>query len=226
MRPLPNLHPTLPADACGARRRVLAAALGLFGGAALAGGAPLDLAQLMQALARTRAGEATFVERREVQILDRTVESTGRLSFQAPDTFVRETLRPTNERLAVSGNQVTMSRGGRSRTMDLDAVPEAAVIVEAIRGTLTGNRAALEKLFVPTVSGSLDAWQLDLVPREARMRGQVASVRVSGRAEIVREVAVQLADGDRSVMTIEPVGDARRAGDNARPGARPASPAR
>ena len=74
-----------------------------------------------------------------------------------------------------------MSLGERSRTMQLDASPEAAVIVEAIRGTLTGNRAALERLFEPTVSGDAERWALELVPRDLRLRGQVASVRVSGR---------------------------------------------
>jgi outer membrane lipoprotein-sorting protein len=93
--------------------------------------------------------------------------TSGRLSFEAPDTFVRETLKPSRDRLAVTGNTLTMSRGDRSRTVQLDASPEAAVIVEAIRGTLTGNRAALERLFTPTVGGSAERWTLDLVPREA-----------------------------------------------------------
>ena len=165
---------------------------------------PIDLQQLMLALARTKGGDATFVERRQVQMLDRTLMSSGRLSFEAPDTFVRETLKPVRERLAVAGNELTMTRSGRSRTLALDAVPEAAVIVEAIRGTLTGNRGALERLFETSVSGSAESWSLALVPRDMRLRGQVASVRVSGSAGIVREVQVLIADGDRSVMTIEP----------------------
>ena len=187
-----------------------------------------DLERLMLGLARTQAGEATFVEQRQVAVLDRTLLSSGRLWFEAPDTFVRETLRPAQERLAVAGNRVTLSRGERSRTMELDAVPEAAVIVEAIRGTLTGNRQALERLFSAAVSGTAERWSLDLVPRDARLRGQVASVRVSGHEGIVREVQVLLADGDRSVMTIEPIGGSvpgRRRPAGEAPAAAGASPA-
>jgi hypothetical protein len=88
--------------------------------------------------------------------------------------------------------------------MQLDASPEAGVIVEAIRGTLTGNRAALERHFETTVAGSAERWSLDLVPRELRLRGQVASIKVRGEQAIVRVIDVLLADGDRSVMTIEP----------------------
>lgn len=166
---------------------------------------PFDLAQLMSLLAKTKAGTATFVERREVGVLDRTLMSSGRLSFEAPDRFVRETLKPAHERLVVAGNEVTMTRGGRSRTTELDAVPEAAVVVEAVRGTLTGNRATLERLFTPTLGGDAAHWSLDLVPRDLRLRGQVSAVRVAGSDGSVREVQVLLADGDRSVMTIAPV---------------------
>jgi hypothetical protein len=114
-------------------------------------------------------------------------------------------LTPRHEKLEVEGNVLTMSQGGRSRTLELDSSPEAAVIVEAIRGTLTGNRGALERFFATTVSGNAAAWSLELVPLDARLRGQVASVRVLGRDALVREVQVRLADGDRSTMTIEPL---------------------
>jgi hypothetical protein len=184
--------------------------------AALACAAPLtlraapgfDLAQLTAQLARVKAGEASFTEKRRIEMLDRTLESSGRLSFRAPDTFVRETLKPRREKLEVAGNVLTMSLGDRSRTVQLDSAPEAAVIVEAVRGTLTGNREALERLFVAAVSGSAEHWSLELVPRDMRLRGQVASVRLTGRESAVREVLVMLADGDRSTMTIEPLSSA------------------
>jgi len=211
------------------RRRVLSAlgalALGCSAGAVVpARAAAFDLPALMQLLATVRSGEATFVERREVALLDRTVVTSGRLSFEAPDTFVRETLKPSRDRLAVTGNTLTMTRGDRSRTVQLDATPEAAVIVEAIRGTLTGNRTALERLFTPTVGGTAERWTLELVPREARLRNQVASLRVSGAQAVVREVAVTAADGDRSVMTIEPT-RATSSGAQSDAGRMPARPA-
>ena len=164
-----------------------------------------DLPQLMQTLAQVKAGEAAFVERRTVTMLERTLESSGRLSFEAPDSFVRETLKPRREKIAVVGNSVTMSIGTRSRTVPLDSVPEAAVIMEAIRGTLTGNRDAIERNFTPTVSGTPQRWTLELKPREPRLRELVIAVRLVGEKALVREVTVAMADGDKSVMTIEPI---------------------
>jgi hypothetical protein len=187
------------------RSAVLAAALAVsMAGFVLA--APLiDQAQLTTLLGRVKSGEASFVEKRRIEMLDRTLESSGRLSFRAPDSFTRETLRPSHEKLEVNGNVLTMSSGDRSRTLQLDSSPETAVVIEAIRGTLTGNRDTLERFFATTVSGSAERWTLDLVPHDLRLRGQVASVRVLGHESAVHEVQVLLADGDRSTMTIAPL---------------------
>ena len=164
-----------------------------------------DLLQLMQLLAQVKVGKAQFVERRTVAMLEQTLESSGRLSFEAPDTFVRETLEPRREKLVVVGNQLTLTQGKRVRTLALDATPEAAVMVEAMRGTLTGNRDALERYFNASVAGEAREWRLELTPRDWRLLAQVRTIRVSGRDAVVREVAVTLADGDRSVMSIEPL---------------------
>lgn len=190
------------------RRRILAAlaAACLAATAAAQGSAGgFDLTRLMALLARVPAGEATFTETRTVPLLDRTLQSSGLLRFRAPDTFVRETLKPRAEKIAVAGNEVTLSQGSRSRTVPLDSVPEAAVIMEAIRGTLTGNRDAIDRHFESSVSGSPQRWTLELRPREPRLALLVTSVRVTGENTLLREVDVAMSGGDRSVMTIAPV---------------------
>jgi outer membrane lipoprotein-sorting protein len=189
------------------RRAALAGAVALLAARALPVRAQgtFDLVQLMQTLAQVKAGEATFTETRTVAMLERSLQSSGRLSFEAPDSFVRETLKPRREKIAVVGNNVTMSLGSRSRTVPLDSVPEAAVIMEAIRGTLTGNRDAIDRNFTPTVTGTPARWTLELKPREPRLRELVIAVRLVGEKALVREVTVAMADGDKSVMTIEPI---------------------
>jgi len=173
--------------------------------------AAFDLQQLTQLLSQVKSGEAVFTEKRTVDMLERTLESSGRLSFAAPDTFVRETLKPRQEKVAVVGNKVTLSSGSRSRTVSLDTVPEAAVIVEAIRGTLTGNREVLERHFAATVTGQPQRWGLELIPIEPRLRELVRSVQLSGQQSQVRGVIVIMSDGDRSTMSIEPMVPAKPA---------------
>jgi len=186
------------------RRRALQAGLGAALLALAAPGWAFGLEDLMRTLASVKEGEASFVETRSVSGLDQPLVSSGRLSFTAPDRFERVTLKPRREALQVNGNTLTMSQGSRSRTLALDAVPEAQVMVEAVRGTLTGNQAALQKYFSTQVSGAAERWSLDLRPLDARLRGSIATIRVGGRQAEVQEIVLELADGDRSVMKIEP----------------------
>jgi outer membrane lipoprotein-sorting protein len=167
--------------------------------------AAFALPDLMALLAQKRGGEAQFVEQRFVKGLDEPLRSTGTLSFVAPDKFTRATLEPRTESVSVEGNNVTLKRAGRSRTLTLDAAPEAAALVEAVRGTLTGNTATLQRLFRPALGGSPEQWVLDLTPIEVSLYNQVRIVRITGRRGEVLGVEVQLADGDRSVMEITPM---------------------
>ncbi|HEY0821691.1 MAG TPA: LolA-related protein [Rhizobacter sp.] len=196
-----TLRPEIAAAACAGLLLVLP----------LTARAAFDLPELARLMAQVKSGEAVFTEKRSVAMLERTLESSGRLTFAAPDTFVRETLKPRAEKVAVVGNQLTLTSGNRTRTMRLDAVPEAAVMAEAIRGTLTGNRQAIERNFIATVSGQPQRWTMELVPIEPQIRDLVRSVQIAGQQSWVREVTVLMADGDRSVMNIEQVSSVRAA---------------
>jgi outer membrane lipoprotein-sorting protein len=173
--------------------------------------AAFELGELMALLARQRSGEARFVEQRHVQGLDQPLSARGTLSFSAPDRFTRHTLEPRAETMSVQGNTVSLARNGRTRSFALDSAPEMAAIVEALRGTLTGDAAALQRHFRPALSGSAEQWTLELAPLDARLAGQVRGLRIVGRRAELSSVEVQLADGDRSTMTIEPVARAASA---------------
>lgn len=185
-----------------ARRGVLALGLAV---AVAPAWAAFDLAALMALLAQQRGGEAEFTELRHVRGLDEPLASSGTLSFTAPDRFVRRTLKPRAETLAVEGNAVTMTRGGRSRSFALDAAPEVGGLVEAIRGTLTGDAQTLQKHFRTELGGRAELWTLALVPKEPRLGAQLRAIRIDGRRGEVRSIELQLVDGDRSVMTVEPL---------------------
>ncbi|HSW06633.1 MAG TPA: LolA-related protein [Aquabacterium sp.] len=191
--------------AAGLRGLVAAAVLGL---AAAAPAAALELAELMNVLSQVRSGEARFTEQRQVKGLDAPLVSSGTLSFAAPDRFTRKTLAPRPETMAVDGKIVTLERNGRSRSLVLDAAPEMEAIVESVRGTLTGNAQSLQQHFKVKVSGTLAQWTLELLPIEPRLQVMLASVRISGRRAELRTVEMRLADGDRSLMQIEPVASA------------------
>ena len=163
----------------------------------------LDLGQLMAQLAQRTSGEARFAEQRFVSGLDQPLRSSGTLSFKAPDRLARHTLLPRAESFVVEGNRVTLERGGRVRQTSIDAVPELASLVAAIRGTLTGDVATLQQYFQPSVAGTAAQWTLTLLPLDDRLAAVVRQLRLEGQHADLRQVEVQLADGDRSVMSID-----------------------
>jgi hypothetical protein len=164
-----------------------------------------DLRQVTTLLARNRSGQARFTEERRVSGLDLPLHAAGTLSFVAPDRFTRSTSEPRAESMEVQGNLLVLKRGGRTRQTTVDAIPELMALIEAVRGTLTGNAALLERFFTARVEGNAARWTLTLVPRDARLATQVRELKITGLQSDMRSVELLLADGDRSVMSIEPL---------------------
>jgi outer membrane lipoprotein-sorting protein len=167
-----------------------------------------DLPELMGLLAKQKSGEARFTEQRFVRGIEGPLDASGTLSFQAPDKMTRRTLTPRPETMVVDGNTLTLSRGGRTRTMTLDSMPELLGMVEAMRGTLNGNTQSLARYFRTSVSGTPDKWTLDLVPIDEKLAAQVRTLRLSGRAGEVLGIEMEFIGGDRSVMSITPTRNA------------------
>ncbi len=164
-----------------------------------------DLPELMGLLARQKNGEARFTEQRFVRGIEGPLDASGTLSFQAPDRLTRRTLTPRPETMTVDGNTLTLSRGGRTRTLTLDSMPELLGMVEAMRSTLNGNAQTLQRYFRGTLTGTTDKWTLDLVPIDEKLAAQVRSLRLTGKAGEVLGIEMEFIGGDRSVMAITPV---------------------
>lgn len=168
-----------------------------------------DLPELMAQLGKQKSGEARFNEQRFVRGLEGPLDSSGTLSFAAPDKLTRRTLTPRPESMVVDGNNLTLTRGSRTRTLTLDSMPELVGLVEAMRSTLSGDTATLKRYFRTTVSGTPERWTLDLLPIDDRLAAQLRSVRMTGRASEVLGIEMEFIGGDRSVMTIMPAAPAR-----------------
>ena len=166
--------------------------------------AAFDLGTLMSLLAQRKSGQAHFTEERTVSGFDSPLRASGHLSFAAPDRFARYTEEPRAESMEVQGNDVVLKRGGRTRQLSLDAVPELSALADAMRGTLTGDAVALQRHFRTEVSGSAAKWVLRLTPSDARLAQSVRQIEMVGQGSDVRSIELQLAGGDRSLMLIDP----------------------
>ncbi|CAM2186047.1 MULTISPECIES: outer membrane lipoprotein carrier protein LolA [Burkholderia] len=209
VRRLPTLTPAL-------RRavRTLAAAIAASTAAIALAAAPARAAdaapawtldRLMSTLAQHKSGRATFTETKYLSIATQPVESSGELVFVAPDHLEKHTLSPKPEHLVVDGDMLTVERNNRKYTLALARYPELGAFIDSIRATLAGNRFALEQVYQVALAGRGDDWTLTLTPLDSRMLKVVSTITLDGTRDLLRSVAIRQADGDRSVMRLQPV---------------------
>ena len=106
---------------------------------------------------------------------------------------------------------VTLERGNQKRTLRLREYPEIAVFIESIRGTLAGDRKALERVYRLELHGGQERWTLVMFPSDAKLAAMVLRIDVTGTRDRVRGIEILQADGDRSVLSVERVAGAAAA---------------
>jgi outer membrane lipoprotein-sorting protein len=180
----------------------LVGALLLFAGVPYALAADSDLDRLMSALAQRKHGHVTFVETKYIALLDRPLESSGELLYEAPDRLEKKTLKPKPETLVLEGGTVSAQRGRHHYVLDLKQYPQVVPFIESIRATLAGDRASLEQVFKVDFTGSFDHWTLALVPRDPKLARTVKEIHIEGEKDLIHSVEIREADGDRSLLTI------------------------
>jgi hypothetical protein len=167
---------------------------------ALAGDSDLD--RIMSALAQRKHGHVTFVEKKSIALLDRPIESSGELLYDAPDRLEKKTLKPRPESLVLEGGVISAQRGRHHYVLDVKQYPQVMPFIESIRATLAGDRAALERSFKVEIVGNFDEWTLVLRPLDSKLTRTVKEIHIEGEKDLIRLVEIREADGDRSLLTI------------------------
>jgi outer membrane lipoprotein-sorting protein len=186
------------------KRLHLAAAL-LAATLALPAFAAFDIAQLMADLAQHKGGRAKFVEKKYIALLDKPVEASGEMTYVAPDRLEKRTLTPKPELLILDRDMLSIERDKQKLSINLANQPEALAFVDSIRGTLSGNRAALEKNYLLHLTGTAEKWELTLLPSDQKIASLVLRITVTGRRNQIVSIEYLQADGDRSVLHITPI---------------------
>jgi outer membrane lipoprotein-sorting protein len=161
------------------------------------------LDQLLSNLSQVKSAKANFVEKKYISTLNAPIESSGEMLYTAPDRLEKRTLKPKPELMLLDGDTLTLERGRKKYTMQLGDSPELAALIESVRGTLAGDRRALENNYVVALQGTQASWTLQLTPTDSRALQQVKRIRLRGTNDAILEIEVLQADGDRSVTTIE-----------------------
>ena len=183
--------------------RCVLVALALMPVSGISDAAELDIDQLMHGLAQTRSGYAGFVEKKYIAMLDRPVESSGELFYSAPNRLEKHTIRPKPESMILDNGTLVIERGRQKHTLQLQGYPELATFIDSIRGTLAGDRKALERNYRLSLDGGVERWTLQLLPVDEKMQAIIHRIRITGVRYAVRSIEINRSDGDSSLMLID-----------------------
>ena len=162
--------------------------------------------RLMQMLASVQESHATFIEVKVIANLTRPLQDSGRLSYRRPSHLEKVTVEPSAERLVVDGDRLTMAEGGEPpRVIDLRTEPMIRGLVDAIRGTLSGDLATLRRSYRVSMQGDVAAWRLTLVPIDPSIAQLIVSTVIDGAGASLRDVQTRQTNGDDIRMTITPI---------------------
>lgn len=188
------------------RALLMILALGVAQGTAADGSpAPWDLSALMAALPRQSLQSVAFTEIKTISLLKQPLEASGVLSFHPPAQLEKRITHPVEEIYRVDGDRLIVERPaeGQHHELSLSAYPALWAFVESIRAPLAGDRASLERFYQVSLGGSRRNWLLALVPREPEMAALVRTVQIRGSDDRMRELTIEEAGGDRSVLQIQ-----------------------
>jgi hypothetical protein len=162
-----------------------------------------DIDQLMRGLAQIHSDHSSFVEKKSIAMLDKPVESSGELFYTAPDHLEKRTIKPKLESMILDHGTLVIERGRQKHGLQLQDYPELAAFIDTIRGTLAGDRKALERNYRLSLDGTVEHWTLQLLPADEKMQAVVKRIRIAGVRDAVRSIEITQADGDSSLMLIE-----------------------
>jgi len=166
--------------------------------------AEFELAALMDMLAAVPGAKDSFTETRHSALLNAPLVLKGSLVYARPDRLEKNVLAPYEERTVIAGNSVTIENRAlkQKRTFSLTSSAAISALVESMRATLAGDRAALERHYSIQLEGRAEAWTLNLSPREQKLAAMVKRIQIAGVRERVKRIEIEEGGGDRSVMLI------------------------
>ncbi|MEZ5592820.1 MAG: LolA-related protein [Gammaproteobacteria bacterium] len=87
---------------------------------------------------------------------------------------------------------------------DLAGYRDLQPLTAALRGLLSGDLALLQRFYTLTLSGNMDAWQLQLLPRDPAAAALIEQITANGHRNRIEKLLTVERNGDRSLMTISP----------------------
>ncbi len=162
-----------------------------------------DRAELMALLATTKGSEQRYTETRQLDFLEGSVTSQGRLIFSPPDRLVKQVDPPDSSRYEIMGDTMTIRRPGEAeQVVSIDAHPLLRLFIDTLRALLMGDLKLLEQHHAIALTGNRDAWQLQLSPQDSQLAASVEWLIITGHDGHIEQMITQEQSGDQTVLIL------------------------
>ena len=163
-----------------------------------------SLDKLMALFSTIEHRAAEFTEIRELALLDNSLESSGTLTFDAPDSLRKSFDPPLGLSYEINGNRLSLHKAdGSQETVLLDNAPQLIAYVASLRAVLAGDLSQLELYFDTRLNGTEAAWLLTLVPKDSKLKRQISHIEISGRQAEIEQFIIIEQGGDRTLTRLQ-----------------------
>lgn len=145
-----------------------------------------------------------FYEVRVLAVLTKPLESSGTLTWHAPDYLEKLTETPRREDLIIQGESVMVTRGtAQPQTLDATRNPALQLLADTLRAPLSGDLTLLRRYYHVSASGNeASNWTLTFAPAAAEVAKLVQKVSISGINNAITRLEILQANGDSQIITI------------------------
>jgi len=163
------------------------------------------LNELSQLLRREVASTASFHEQQYRRVLKEPIERQGEFYFEPPSLFEKRVLAPVTETYRLDGETLSIALPDRKvRQVSLRNQPLLGGLLLSFRAVVSGHLDMLAASFEVRVSGTPEAWRIDLRPTQADVAKYVGAIHVTGKGSEPLRFEILERNGDRTITAIEP----------------------
>lgn len=174
-----------------------------------------ELGTLLARLASAPGVSAHFREEKKMALLSAPLVSEGDVYFTHPPALLRRVTIPEPSTILLRDGHLQISDASGQRSIALAAHPAMQTLAESFLYVLSGDRAALEKVYTMQFKGTAaGAWSLVLVPRDAALTKLLRELSVTGTGLVVKTLRLVESSGDVSSTEFSAVDTQRHFSDS------------
>jgi hypothetical protein len=155
-----------------------------------------SLAELLKNTAVTPPATVAFREERHNPLLKEPLVLSGHFAYLAAGRMAKSIDTPFVESYIVADDKILIERDGRTRSLSLNRSRSLRSIFTALEAILAGRAETLDELFSHKVSGTREAWVVELTPLSKKLARQLEGMRIDGNESRVTSIRVDLADDE------------------------------